>query len=85
MFLVCCCKRLNACTHTACQGICKNIEYLLESFLSIYFKIYFSLYFFNHSAHIVADFPLVIRTKKDNLSSGFGSKLIVPFSMPNWH
>ena len=38
--LVCCCKQLDACMNTACQGVCINIETLLESFLSIYFIIY---------------------------------------------
>ena len=48
--LVCCCKRLDACTNTACQGLCINVETLLEFFLSICFIIYLSLYFSNHSA-----------------------------------
>ena len=48
--LVCCCKRLDACMNTACQGICINVETLLESFSSIYFIIYLSLYFSSHSA-----------------------------------
>ena len=31
----------------------------------------------------MADFPLAVRTEKNNLLSGFGSRLIVPFSMPD--
>ena len=42
--LVCCCKRLDACTNTACQGVCINVETLLKSFLSIYFIIFLILY-----------------------------------------
>ena len=48
--LVCCCKRLDACTNTACQGICINIETLLRSFLSIYFIISLSLQVSSRSA-----------------------------------
>ena len=46
--LVCYCKTLDACTYTACQGICINIETLLESFLSICFMNYLSIYFSSH-------------------------------------
>ena len=42
--LVCCCKRLDACANTACQGVCINVETLLKSFLSIYSIISLSLY-----------------------------------------
>ena len=42
--LVCCCKRLDACANTACQGVCINVETLLKSFLSIYFINSLSLY-----------------------------------------
>ena len=42
--LVCCCKRLDACVNTACQGICINIETLLKSILSFFFIISLSLY-----------------------------------------
>ena len=48
--LVYCCKRLDAYTNTACEGICINIKTLLKSFLSIYFIISLSLYFFSCSA-----------------------------------
>ena len=37
--LVCCYKRLDVYTYTACQGVYINVETFLESFLSIYFKI----------------------------------------------
>ena len=43
--LVRCCKQLDACTYTACQGVYINAQTLLESFLIIYFIIYLSLYF----------------------------------------
>ena len=48
--LVCCCKRLDACTNTACQGVRINVETLLKSFLDIYFIISLNLYFSSHSA-----------------------------------
>ena len=31
----------------------------------------------------MANFPLAVRTEKDNLLSGFGSRLIIPFSTPD--
>ena len=61
--LVCCCKRLDACANTACQGVCINVETLLRSFLSIYFIISLRLYYSSRSA---------LRIYKGNLSSGFG-------------
>ena len=48
--LFCCSKQPDACTNTACQGVCINVEALLESLSSIYFIIYLSLYSFSHSA-----------------------------------
>ena len=58
--LVCCCKGLDACVNTACQGVCINIETLLRSFLSIYFIISLSLNYSSRSA---------LRIYKGNLSS----------------
>ena len=57
--LVCCCKQLDACMNTACQGICININTLLKSFLIIYFIISLSLYSSSRSA---------VRVQKGNLS-----------------
>ena len=79
--LVSCCKGLDASMYTTCQSICINVETLLESFLSIYFTIYFSLDLLIHLIHIMADFSLAVRILKDNLSFGFESRLIIPFSM----
>ena len=59
--LVFCCKRLDACSYTAYQGICLNVETLLESFFSIRFVIYLSLYFSSYSA---------LRLQKGNLLGG---------------
>ena len=50
--LVYCCKRLNACMHTACQGICINVESSLEPFFTICLKVYSSVNLFSHSAYI---------------------------------
>ena len=49
--------------------------------LGIHFIIYFSFCCFSCLAHVVADFTLAVRILKDKLSSGFGSGLIIPFSM----
>ena len=38
--LVFCCKQLDACMCTTCQGISIKFETLLESFLSIYFIVF---------------------------------------------
>ena len=48
--LVCCCKLLDACANTACQGVCINVETLFKSFLIIYFTISLSLYASSRSA-----------------------------------
>ena len=48
--LVCCCKPLDACANTACQGFCINVETIFKSFLSIYFIISLSLYSSSRSA-----------------------------------
>ena len=54
--LVCCYKKLDAYTYTACRGIFINIETLLKYFFEYFFIIYFSLNLFSHSVHIVAYF-----------------------------
>ena len=65
--LVCCCKRLDACANTACQGICINVETLLKSFLNIYFIISLSLYTSSCSA---------VRVQQGNLSIFYGLQLL---------
>ena len=60
--LVCCCKRLDACMYTACQGIYIKINTLLETFFDHLFYNLFSLYFLSRSAYIMADFSVAVKS-----------------------
>ena len=61
--LVCCCKLLDSCINTACQGICINIESFFKSFASIYFVIYLILYFSSHTSVRILKEHLSVRKK----------------------
>ena len=61
----------------------KTLKLFWNLFSRYIFIIDFSLSFFSHLAYIVADFSLAVRLLKHKLLSGFRSRLIVPFSMPD--